>query len=63
MAKEIDKQVQWSNDYNKKNTKTVLLRLNMNYDQDIIEYLEASNNKQGEIKRLIREEMQRNHSK
>ena len=58
MAKD-NKQSQWSMDYDKKNTKDVRLKLNLKHDQDIIEYLEACGNKQGEIKRLIREEIER----
>ena len=52
-------QVKASIKYDKTNTKDIRLKLNLNTDADIIEYLEACGNKQGEIKRLIREEIQR----
>lgn len=45
--------------YDKENTVRVTLKLVKNTDADIIEYLEKSGNKQGTIKRLIREEMAR----
>ena len=46
--------------YDRDNTIRVTLKLVKNTDADIIEYLEKSGNKQGTIKRLIREEMARN---
>lgn len=46
--------------YDKENTIRVTLKLVKNTDADIIEYLEKSGNKQGAIKRLIREELARN---
>ena len=45
--------------YDKANTTQIKLKLNINSDADIIEYLEKSGNKQGTIKRLIREEIKR----
>ena len=43
--------------YKKAHIKRIVLSLNKNTDQDIITYLEAKNNVQGEIKRLIRKEI------
>ena len=45
--------------YDKANTIRVQLKLVKSTDADIIEYLESCGNKQGTIKRLIREEMAR----
>lgn len=52
------KQVKWSNDFNKKSTKTVLIRLNYNTDEDIIKQLDKVNSKMGYIKELIRKDIQ-----
>lgn len=46
--------------YDKENTVRVQLKLVKSTDKDIIDYLESTGNKQGTIKRLIREEMARN---
>ena len=46
--------------YDRDNTVRVQLKLNKTIDKDILDYLEATGNKQGTIKRLIREEMARN---
>ena len=43
--------------YDKENTKTICLKLNLNTDADIINYLELSNNKNGLIKELLRKEI------
>lgn len=45
--------------YDKANTKQVKLKLNVKTDADIIEALELSGNKQGYIKKLIREDLQK----
>ena len=45
--------------YDESNTIQVKLKLNSRTDADIIEYLDTSGNKQGTIKRLIREEIER----
>ncbi len=52
------KQVKWSNDFNKKSTKTVLIRLNYNTDEDIIKQLDKVDSKMGYIKELIRKDIQ-----
>lgn len=45
--------------YDKENTKKVSFKLNLKTDADIIEYLDSCDNKQGTIKRLIRDEINR----
>ncbi len=45
--------------YDKQNTKQIALKLNKNTDQDIIEFLETTENKQGLIKELLRQEMKK----
>lgn len=52
------KRVKLINDYNKKYTKTVLIRLNCNNDKDIIEQLDKVDSKMGYIKELIRKDIQ-----
>lgn len=44
---------QISNKYNKENTKTYLIRLNLKTDIDIIRWLDLQDNKTGYIKKLI----------
>ena len=58
-----DAQRKASMKYDKENTKDVRVKLNKRTDADIIEYLEACSNKQGEIKRLIREEIRRKENR
>ena len=48
--------------YDKHNTVKVTIKLNLNTDKDILDYLDKSGNKQGTIKRLIREDMARINS-
>ena len=43
--------------YDAKNTVKVCLKLNLKYDADILAALEASGNKQGYIKSLIRADL------
>lgn len=45
--------------HDKKNTVRIGLKLNKNTDADILEQLERSGNKQGYIKGLIREDMEK----
>lgn len=45
--------------YNKAHTTQVTLRLNLTTEADIVERLKSQGNKQGYIKRLIREDMAR----
>lgn len=56
----MNKQSEHSNRYNKKNTKTILVRLNLKTDIDIIDRLnnlDAGETKTGYIKRLIRKDI------
>ena len=45
--------------YDAANTTQVKLKLNLNTDADIIDFLNRSDNKQGTIKQLIRAEIER----
>lgn len=45
--------------YNKENTKEIKIRLMKNTETDIIKKLDEQENKSGYIKRLIREDMER----
>lgn len=55
-------QVKASNQYDKKNTTSVLVKLNKNTDKDIIEHLQnVTPSKMGYIKKLIRDDMQNKH--
>jgi len=49
--------------YQKKNIKQMKLDLNRNTDSDIISFLEKCENKQGYIKKLIREDMKKSRAK
>lgn len=52
-----------NNASNKRNTTTVLLRLNYNTDADILEKLNQVNSKMGYIKTLIREDLKKEKRK
>lgn len=52
-----------NNASNKRNTTTVLLRLNYNTDADILERLDLVDSKMGYIKKLIREDLKREKRK
>lgn len=45
--------------YNEKNTHRIALAFNKEHDADIIEHIEKQDNKQGYIKRLIRDDMKK----
>lgn len=45
--------------YDKENTKGLYLKLNVKTDEDIILWLDSQKNKQGAIKTLIREQIER----
>lgn len=49
--------------YDKKNTKQYRLKLNLNTDIDIIEWMDRQESKQGAIKRLIRSEIKSTKAK
>ena len=48
-----------SNKWAQKNTRQVMLKLHTRNDADILERLDAVGNKQGYIKKLIREDIER----
>jgi hypothetical protein len=50
-------QIKASNRYNKANTKSICIRLNIKTDSKIIDRLESVDSKSGYIKRLILEDM------
>ena len=54
-----DKNYKYTQKYDKNNTTKVSLKLNLKTDADILAYLDTVDNKQGTIKRLIREEIER----
>lgn len=45
--------------YDAKNTRKIVLKLNTGTDADILEKLDTVNNRQGYIKKLIREDIKR----
>lgn len=45
--------------YDKANVKGLYIKLNKNYDKDIIEKLDTVESKQGYVKQLIREDIKR----
>lgn len=57
MKKSTEAKLRASAKYDKANTKSVFLKLNIKTDADILEYLETVGNKQGYIKGLIRKDM------
>lgn len=58
MRKTTEAQMKASARYDKANTKSVFLKLNVKTDADILAHLETVGNKQGYIKQLIRNDMQ-----
>lgn len=46
-------------EYVRTHLKTVVFRLHKVYDADVIAYLDSLENRQGTLKRLLREEMER----
>ena len=63
MTRSKEAQTRAKNKYNKVNTRTYCLRLNLNTDSDIIGLLDymskCGTSKQGYIKRLIREDLKK----
>ena len=55
----MNENYKYSKKYDEANTIQVKLKLNSNTDADIIEFLNNSGNKQGTIKKLIRDEIAR----
>lgn len=58
MKKSSEAKIRAAAKYDKANTKSVFLKLNIKTDADILAYLETVGNKQGYIKELIRNDMQ-----
>lgn len=58
MATEAQRRAQAK--YNAANTVQFKLKLNKNTDADMVEYLKGIENKQGYIKKLIRQDMEKN---
>jgi hypothetical protein len=54
-----DPNYKYTKKYDEANTIQIKLKLNTRTDADIIEYLDTTGNKQGTIKKLIREEIER----
>lgn len=48
-----------SQKYQREKTRSVGMQLNLKYDADILEWLDAQENKQGYLKQLIRDDMAR----
>lgn len=55
--KATNKQKVYIQQYKKDNCKRISFELNSNYDQDIIEFLNSKDNKQGYLKELIRKDI------
>ena len=55
--KTSDAQIRASQKYNSKATKTILIRLNIEKDKDIIAHLDGQKSMMGYIKSLIRQDM------
>ena len=54
-----NKKIKYNTEYNKKNTKMVTLRLNVNTDGDIIKHLDSISNMSGYLKDLIRADIKK----
>ena len=59
MSKYNEAQKQWSMNYEKANVRRYVLKVNKNTEADIIEFLDGLKSFNGEIKRMIREEMKK----
>ena len=57
MRKSSEAELKASAKYDKANTKSLFLKLNIHTDADILEHLASLDNKQGYIKELIRKDM------
>ena len=58
MKKTSDSMLKAINKYNAKNTKQYVVKLNRNTDEDLINFLDQLENKQGFIKNLLRQHLQ-----
>lgn len=54
----LKRKMQYINEYNKQNTRSVLLKLNVKTDGDVIQKLDSVPSKMGYIKNLIREDIE-----
>lgn len=57
MGKSSEAQIRAAAKYDKQNTRLIQLKLNKKTDADILEFLDAQENRQGFIKELIRKHM------
>lgn len=57
MKKSTEAQIRAAAKYDKNNTRLIQLKLNKKTDADILEFLDAQDNRQGFIKELIRKHM------
>ena len=57
--KTTDAQMRATMKYEKANIRRVVLKLNKNTDQDIIAFLDAQKSVNGEIKRILREHIEK----
>ena len=48
--------------YDLKNTRRIVLKLNLKHDADVLEWIDAQETMQGGIKRAIREQIEREKS-
>lgn len=58
MSNSNEKIREYKRHYDKRFTKVVTMKLNINTDKDILDYLEKLPNKQGKIKELIRNDIE-----
>lgn len=49
--------------YDLKNTRRIVLKLNLKHDADVLEWIDAQETMQGGIKRAIREQIEREKDK
>ena len=59
MAKKTKAQLKSIAKFNREKTRAVLIRLNVNTDKDILEKLETVPSKQGYVKKLIRDDIEK----
>ena len=62
MEKSQNKETARKSTWDKANTKQYKLKLTIKYDGDIIQYLDSLPNKQGKLKKLIREAIKKEQS-
>lgn len=56
---DIEKRKRYAAEYDRNHRQRLYIALNLVHDADILEWLDHQSNKQGEIKRLIREEIRK----